>query len=461
MGASIVGNLMAVRGWWLAAALFAATAAQGPAGGFVYDAARYFNGSLALFTGAGTVHEGDLDFRGVLTTAVFAPAALAEHLVPGAGRYAVLASNAVLVAVIGAVLLPGVAAACGGRGGPVAGGVCAALTWLVAARFAPFPLMDLPATAGFLTAVWVALRGRTRWALLAAGAAAGVTVNLRPAYLLPLAALGGLVAVTRRWPALWFAAGVLAGSLPQVAGNLARGLPPGPTPPGTAGLAGFQAGYAAYIVRYDTVTTGGPPQQFFCDPSMAATVAGDPVGSTGELVRALVGNLPASALFLVEKVAAALAWPAAAPYSAPASAGHYGLAVPVVLIVVVGVAVACATPGARALAVLATGVCASLMTSATETRFALPLVLLGVAGCALRLPPTWAPSAWLSSAWLSSAWLSSARVPGPPSAWPRGPVLLAATVLGVAVLLLAAAAGGVAHPLPPGPASPAACAANG
>src|SRR5690242_16190955 len=68
-----------------AAALFVATLAQGTTGGFVYDAARYFAGSRALFTGAGAVTEGDLDFRGVLTTGVYAPAALADLVLKGAG----------------------------------------------------------------------------------------------------------------------------------------------------------------------------------------------------------------------------------------------------------------------------------------------------------------------------------------------------------------------------------------
>ncbi|GAA3252950.1 hypothetical protein ACFO1B_45040 [Dactylosporangium siamense] len=426
-----------------AAALFTATVAQGPAGGFVYDAARYFNGSLALFTDAGVAREGDLDFRGALTPVVYAPAALAEHLVGGAGRYAVLVENAVLVAVIGAVLLPGLGPGLAGRRGPAAGWLCAVptwlcavLTWLVAARFAPFPLMDLPAAAAFLTAARLALGDRTRWALPAAGVAAGVTLNLRPAYLLPLAVLGGLLAVTRRWPAAWFAAGVLAGSLPQLAVNLARGLSLSLTPPGTAGLAGFQAGYASYVVRYDTVTTGGPPQQFYCDPSLAGAVAGHPVHSTGGLVGALAGNLPGSVLFLLEKVAAALAWSFSTPYSTAATAERYELAVPVVLIVAAGIGALCRTPGARALAVLAAGVCASLMTSATETRFALPLVLLGVAGCALLAPP---------------AWDTGRRVP----------LRFAATVLVAAAVLGAVAAAGLAHPLPPGPATAAACAANG
>lgn len=408
------------------AALFAATVAQRPSGGFVYDAARYFNGSHALFTAADTVREGDLDFRGVLTTLPYAPAALAEHLVTGAGRYAVLAENALLVAVIGAVLLPGLAIALRGPGGPARIWVCAALTWFVAARFAPYPLMDLPAATGFLTAAWLALREGTWWSLGLAGVAAGVTLNLRPAYLLPLVALGGLVAVTGLWPAAWFAAGVLAGSLPQVVFNLVRGSGLGLTPPGTAGLVGFQAGYASYIVRYDTVTSGGPPQQFSCDPSMAAAVAGHPVDSTAGLVAALARNLPGSALFLLEKVAAALAWSSPAPYSVPAGTDRYDLALPVTVIVVAGLVLA----RSAGLTVLAAGVAASLMTSATETRFALPLVLLGIAGCA-----------------------AVRAGPGP------GSRRLAAGAAAVA-LLLAAAAAGVAHPLPPGPATPAACAAR-
>ncbi|MFF5227378.1 hypothetical protein [Dactylosporangium sp. NPDC000521] len=454
--------------WWPAAALLAATAAQGPAGGFVYDAAHYFDGSLALFTAADTVRVGDLDFRGALTPLVYAPAALAEHLVTGAGRYAVLLENALLVALVGGFLLPRIAAR------PAAVWVCAPLTWLVAARFAPFPLMDLPAVAAFLTAVWLALRPNplrsnplrpdapradalrpdplrpdapradalragTAWCLGLAGVAAGVTVNLRPAYLLPLAALGGVVVVTRRWPALWFAAGVVAGSLPQVAFNALRGSAPGLTPPGTADLAGFQAGYASYVVRYDTIEpAAGAPQQFYCDPSMAAAVDGRLAASTGGLVRALLTNLPESALFLAEKVAAALAWSWSTPYSAAATAEHYELTVPVVLIVAAGIVAACRTPGARTLAVLAAGVCASLMTSATETRFALPLVLLAVAGCALLTGPAG----------------------GSGGTRPR-PVRFAVVVLVAAAAVSAVAALGVAHPLPPGPATPAVCAANG
>ncbi|WP_344503313.1 hypothetical protein [Dactylosporangium maewongense] len=449
--------------WWPAAALLAATVAQGPAAGFVYDAAHYFDGSLAIFTGADTVRVGDLDFRGALTPLVYAPAALAEHLVTGAGRYAVLLENALLVALVGGFLLPRIAAR------PAAVWVCAPLTWLVAARFAPFPLMDLPAVAAFLTAVWLALRPDpprsdplrpdpprpdplrsgllrsgplrfgTAWCLGLAGVAAGATVNLRPAYLLPLAALGGIVVATRRRSALWFAAGVVAGSLPQVAFNALRGSVPGPTPPGTADLAGFQAGYASYIVRYDTIEPAvGAPQQFYCDPSMAAAVDGRLAASTGGLVRALLTNLPESALFLAEKVAAALAWSWSTPYSAAASAEHYELTVPVVLIVATGIVAACRTPGARTLAILAAGVCASLMTSATETRFALPLVLLAVAGCALVTGP--------------------AGVAG--ETRPRV-IRFVAVVLVLAAAVAAVAALGVAHPLPPGPATPAVCAANG
>jgi hypothetical protein len=416
-----------------AAGLFAVTVAQGPATGYVYDAARYFNGSLALFTDADLAREGDLDFRGILTAVVYAPAALAEHALPGAGPWAVLAVNALLVAAVGAFLLPAIA----GRRHSL--WVCAPLTWLVAARFAPFPLMDLPAAAAFLTGVWLALRQRARWVPGLVGLAAGITFNLRPAYLPALAVLAVLVAVRHRqasWTGrAWFAAGGLLASLPQVAFNALRGSAPGPTPPGMAGLAGFQARYASYVVRYDTIEpTTGAPQQFYCDPSLSAAVAAHPVDSTGGLLGALLANLPGSALFLAEKVGAALAWSWSTPYSTTATAERYELAVPVVLIVVVGVAAACRTPDTRAIAVLAAAVCASLMTSATETRFALPLVLLGVAGCGLL-------DAGLLTAGRSRRWFVPA-------------------VLAGAAVLVTAGALGVAHPMPPGPAAATACAAN-
>lgn len=420
------------------AALLLLSALQRPPREFIYDAARYWLGSLALFTGDSTYYWGDLNLRGVLTPFVYAPPALAERIVHGSGRWAILIENGLMIAVIGAVLLPGIVRAVGGprAQGPLVTWVCAGLSWLVLGRFAPYPLMDVVAALLFLTVLWLAA-GRDRWwVLLLAGAAAGVALNLRPAYLIAIAAVVVGVAVLHRWRTGLLLAGIVLGSVPQMVFNLSRGSAPGLTPPGTSGLVGFQAGYASYAVRYDTIIdANGAPQQFYCDPAMARAVAGHPVTSTGGLAKALLTNLPESIAFLVKKVCAALAWSSATPYSAAASVERYDLAVPIVLITVIGafgLVLAARRREGLVLAGVGPAICLSLMTSATETRFALPLILLGIAGCALvtRLP--------------------AARL--------RSIGLL--TGAGVAVLLvLAFAVWGVADALPPGPSTAALCAA--
>ncbi|GAA0707490.1 hypothetical protein GCM10010199_01880 [Dactylosporangium roseum] len=419
------------------AALLLLSLVRRPPREFVYDAARYWLGSLALFTRESAVAWGDLDLRGVLTPFVYAPPALAERFVHGSGRWLVLAENGMMIAVIGAVVLPGIVrAATGGRApAPLTVWVCAGLTWMVLGGFAPYPLMDVPAALLFVTVLWLAAGSARWWALLAAGVAAGVTLNLRPAYLLAIGAVAAGAVALHRFRGLLVPAGAVVGALPQAVFNLSRGAAPGLAPPGTSGLAGFQAGYAAYAVRYDTITgSAGAPQQFYCDPAMARAVAGRPVTSVGGLAEALLTNLPESALFLLKKIGAALAWSAETPYSVGAAAERYDLTLPIVLITVAGGFGLVLAPRRRVGLVLAgagSAVCLSLMTSATETRFALPLVLLGIAGCALlaRLP--------------------AARL--------RSPRLLAGAAAAV-LLVLAFAVWGLAAPLPPGPSTAVHCA---
>lgn len=419
-------------------ALVLLSAVQRPPREFIYDAARYWRGSVALFSGESTYYWGDLNLRGVLTPFVYAPPALAERLVHGSGRWAVLAENGLMIALIGAVLLPGIVRAVGGpraQGGVVVW-VCAGLCWLVVGRFAPYPLMDVVAALLFLTVLLLAVCSQRWWVLVLAGAAAGVALNLRPAYLITTAAVVVGVAVLHRWRTGLLLAGIVVGSLPQVVFNLVRGSAPGLTPPGTSGLVGFQAGYASYAVRYDTIIdAAGAPQQFYCDPAMARAVSDQPVTSTGGLAKALLTNLPESIAFLLKKVCAALAWSSDTPYSAAATVERYDLALPIVLITVVGAfGLVMATRRREGLVLAGVGlaVCLSLITSATETRFALPLILLSIVGCALvsRLPV--------------------ARL--------RSAVLLSAAGAAV-VVVLAFAAWGLADALPPGPATAATCAA--
>ena len=419
--------------------LFLATVAQAPAR-FVWDAAQYWAGSVSLVHGGDTYLAGGLALRGVFTPVLYFPAALtARGLGDSSGGVAVLVENSLLVSLVGVLLLPLLLRSWV----PVTSvmvWVCAGLTWLVVGRFAPYPLSDLWAAALILASV-VALQRRHVTGLMVAGLLAGIAFNIRPAYLVPLLLVLALVLVRRRLAGLWYAAGVAAALLPQSVLNLAHGTGWKPWPSGMLALTHLQAYYASYIVRYDTAEYGPvrAPQQFFCSPRMARAIVDDPPFSSGSLVGSYLHNLPQSLVFLAEKAAAGLHWPLSAPYYAPTWSGEQLFAVLLTTVAVVGVASlvqAQSTSGFRSapLSVVAAllvwlGSLATIVTSAPETRFAMPLVLLGIAGCAA-----------LAGRGVSERWA-------------------AGSVIAV-VLVFAIGVAGLSHPAEPGPASPSTCAAT-
>ncbi|MEU6427950.1 hypothetical protein ABZ860_18840 [Microbispora sp. NPDC046973] len=437
--------------------LFVFTVAQRPAHGFRFDAQAYWSGAKAawanILSGGLRSHAGlesiassatkdgalagldsllelPLRLRGILAYLSYSPPALMDRLFPGSGEAAVLVENSLIMAVVGAVLLPAIAKALGVRG-PLVTGACAALVWLVGARFAPYPLMDLPAAAAFLGAVLFAAK-RSPLGIALTGLCAGIAFNIRPAYLLPLAAVTAVVAVLHRFRALWLLPGAAVALLPQFLLNVVWGFWWVPVPPATWTLARYQADLGSYVVRYDTVLSS-LPRQFYCDPHMASAAGGG-------LLHTLIGNFPWSAVFLAEKFSAALAWSPATPYSNPTATESYSLLLPVSAVTVCGalaliaLAVRCRRGPLRgySVTVVATliGVCATLVTSSTETRFALPVVLLGVLGCALLLS---GGKRAMSRGW----WIAA----------------------GAGTLLVVVFAGmGLGHPLPAGAEDPMACA---
>jgi hypothetical protein len=417
-----------------AAAVFVGAAAQRPTGAFVYDASTYWSGSTALYSKVSTYTAGGLATRGALSPLVYAPAALVDRVFPGCGREAVLLENAVLLAVLGAVVLPLIARSLGARG-PLALWTCAALTWFVGERFAPYALMDLPTAAVFLgTALFASTR--SMWGLALAGLGAGIAANLRPAYLAPAGVVLVGVAVLRRLGVLAFLAGAAVALLPQVFLNASHGNGYLPTPAGTQALAGFQADVASYTVKYDTIVTSSPPQQYYCDPRMARLVDGHEVHSSGGYVALILEHPLRSVPFLAEKLSTALAWSWNTPYGQPAGVENPNAALPVVALTVLGLAALLLTArrgrdGYALLVLLAAlATCVSLLTSATETRFALPVVLFGVCGCAVAL----------------TQWL-----------FRRSLLVVGA----VTALVLLCAAWGLSSPLPPGQGSAHACATVG
>jgi hypothetical protein len=378
-----------------AAVLAVAVLLQRPADRFIYDADGYFSGAVALVGGGNVFEEGGLGLRGVLTAFLYSPAALVARLggdqLAGA---AVLVQNAVLIAVLGAVLLPRLVGVWRSVT-PVVVVVCAVGTGLTTAGFAPFPLSDLAAAALLVTVLVAVDQGSSRW-LVVAGLAAGAAVNLRPATLLPLVVVGLAVLVVRRWSAAWAALGGAVALLPQFVLNLRHGSPGWlPVPEQTGWLTQLQAHYASHLVRYDTVVGAPPgvrPTLYWCSPEMAQSLGGQlPTSPTG-LVGTYLDNLPGSIVFAAQKIGAALHWPLSTPYLTPAPVLDGAFAVLVTTVSVVGAAVLLrrtlsAGRGVslgQVVGVLAwTMVVVGLATTATETRFALPVLLFGVAGCAL------------------------------------------------------------------------------
>lgn len=418
--------------------VFLATVTQAPAR-FVWDAAEYWAGSVSLTHGGETYLAGGLALRGVFTPVLYLPAALtARGLGDSSGGVAVLVENSLLISLVGVLLLPLLLRAWV----PVTSvmvWVCAGLTWLVVGRFAPYPLTDLWAAALMLAAV-VALQRRRVTGLMGAGLLAGIAFNIRPAYLVPALLVLALVLVRRRLAGLWFAAGVAVALLPQSILNLTHGTGWKPWPVGIQSLAQLQAYYASYIVRYDTAEYGlvRAPKQFFCSPEMARAVGDHPPFSSGALVGSYLHNLSQSLVFMAEKAAAVLHWPLSVPYYVPTWSGEQLFAVLVTTVAVVGVASllqAQSTSGFRS-ASLAVGAAllvwlgslATIVTSAPETRFAIPLVLLGIAGCAA---------------------LAGRRVS---ERWAAGAVI-------AVVVVFAIGAAGLSHPAAPGVATPSTCAA--
>ncbi|GLW96937.1 hypothetical protein Misp02_10240 [Microtetraspora sp. NBRC 16547] len=397
----------------MAGILFVFTVVQRPARNFHFDAQAYWSGAKAAWanlfsglrshaglgqftggssavnpesaTGLDSLLEVPLRLRGILSYLAYSPAALVDRFFPGVGQSAVLIENSLIIAVVGAMVLPAMARALGTRSPVVVYG-CAALVWLVAARFAPYPLTDLPAAAAFLCAVLFASR-RSRWGIALTGLCAAIAFNIRPAYLLPVAAVTAAVVVVHRFRALWLLPGAAVALLPQFLLNLMWGFWWVPMPPATWALARFQAEFGSYVVRYDTVLSD-LPRQYYCDPHMAAA-------AQGGFIRTLLTNLPWSAGFLAEKFSAALAWSPATPYSDPAATENYSSLLPLSVITVCGALalIALAVRSRRgplrgySVTVVAAllGACATLVTSTTETRFALPVILLGILGCALLL----------------------------------------------------------------------------
>jgi len=250
-----------------------------------------------------------------------------------------------------------------------------------------------------------------RWPwFLVAGLSAGAAFNIRPAALLPLGAIFLALLIARRSATVWLALGVMVALLPQFMFNRSRGILGLPVPERTGWLSELQSSYAPFIVRYDTViaVTETPPSVSFCSPRMARALEGAVPTSPGELAVTYLERLPESLAMALQKIGAALHWPLSSPYLTPAPVLNAVFALLITAVTVIGASVLLRHAFGRShsltfnriVVLLAwAGSLVGLVTSVTETRFALALVLLGIVGCAVLAADGLRPGQERSARW--------------------------------------------------------------
>ncbi|MCW2539772.1 MAG: hypothetical protein JWN95_1497 [Frankiales bacterium] len=421
-----------------------------PVATFFYDAGAYFGGAQALVHGGNVFDSGGLFLRGALTPIVYFPAALASALFgSGTAGFFVLLQNSIGVALFGVVLIPRLVEVWS----PVsnlARLVSAVLSLLLIGPYSPFALMDLWTLLLALTIV-LNLAARRPAALFLMGLLSIALVNIRPAYVVFAVLVTLWVLVRARLAAGWFVAGGVLAGLPQLLVNWGHGNGFSLVPPQAAEVTRLQQMFSLYVVRYDTIidTSGKSPQQFYCDPAMAAKMRGyaNPEGLLG-VSKDFVITLPRSLRLVADKLAASVHWASSGPYLTPHPVADAAMATLATLTAVTGIALLSARfvrvkkPSAMQLGCLALLVSTvlSIAGSTPETRFALPLVALGIVGL-------------LASPLFISRGLRELGA----AVWPFG-FLKTSLTMAIFVLVLLAGAVSLNHTAPRGGANAAICA---
>jgi hypothetical protein len=416
-------------------------------GTIAYDAEKYWTASQGLLGTAPMADSVFWNFRGTWTGVVFVPAAALSALLGSqTAQFTILLQNALVLGWFATFLLPKFIA----YWKPVSTKtrlVTVFLTWIVTVGFAPYALVDLYPVIATIVALLL-LRSDTLVPILFAGVVTGFALNLRPAFLVSAVLLAVVAAVWKRWKGTFFTLGVVLGLLPQLIVNLVLSNVWSLWPPAQSSLVALQAGYASYIVRYDTLMGAAVPQQFFCSPAMANQLFGTVLpASTGELASTFIGNMPNSIIFSLQKIAAALQWPMSNPYTIPAPGADQLFSAAITAITVIGLLallrLALKTKAKwsssvwqnwAALGVVTVSSVVTLVGSATESRFALQLVLLGVIGF-VTLPTIGLRDLWARGRW----WIVASLI-----------LVLVVSFFGYK---------GLSHPAAPGDATQSVCAA--
>lgn len=429
--------------WSIFGAFVVGTMARGT-GAFAYDAYGYWTAAQRIVGTSPVSPEFFWALRGVLAGFVYVPAAMLSKIIgPQTAGFSVLLQNSLVLAGAAAFLVPSFLnpwreLSARSRWSS------AFLVWLAVGGFARYPLIDVYAAIACLVVVVMLRRGGARL-IAAAGLVGGVALNLRPAYLVTIILIAVVVLLWHRWTGLLFAAGAAVSLIPQVAFNVIRFATWSISPAGSGGMVGLQAGLASYIVRYDTLLGAQTPAKFYCSPDMAREVGTAPPLSMSQLATFFLDHFPHASPFALEKVAASLHWTLLSPYATPTPGLDVLFALFVTAVTVVGLAnlirMSIQKRGTLTrhgwftgalTATLVVGAVLTLVSSATETRFALPLVLLGLIGCAT-----------FGDVSPRAAWAQHRR-------WIVGSVIVTVGVVALGYL-------GLSHPVRPGPVDVSVC----
>lgn len=434
---------------------FAIQWVHGTAPAFVWDAAQYWGGASALIAGEGALVPGGLTTRGVFTAFIYLPPAFVTGLVgPESEVWTVLTWNALLGAAVSVVLVPRMAGLFSAEQllRPPASRIWVSAVGggLLLSGFARFPLVDVWATSLALAGVYGLVVCRRWWWLSVAGISLTVAVNLRPSMIAPVVLAVAVLLLVRAVPIAIAVPAAVFAIAPQVIFNVRNWGLWSPVPHDTIPLSAVQAGPAPYTLRYDTVAFADQaPQQWYCDPHYAKLLADDTrPGTQLEVVLSAFQHLPDSLWFLVRKAAINFQWSFETPYGNPPSQVPDPMAVLVVAVAVSGVLVLIlgafrfgSNRRTRVviIAMLAFwfGGLATVVFSTPETRFALPMVMVGLIGLVSAVPERLA-----------------FRAPT------RGELVTVGCGLLFAVALFLAGTEALGHERPPGPLTDAAACAS-
>lgn len=426
-----------------ALAIITATLLRNRAEGFVYDAANYWHGANALVTLQNPYEPGFLALRGILTSVVYMPATWVSQIIGSkADAWAVLGQNALLLAFLGAYLVPQLLRSLGLSETKYLW-LSATLVSISYMGFAAYPLMDLWAMAALFTGILFAFSRSARF-FLVAGVLFSASLNLRPGYLLPVLAVVLIWLIANWRKSFGFISGLALALIPQVTLNWLARQSFLPWPVDSAAIASIQSMFASYVLRYDTVAFDATrnPAQFFCSPTMSSALRADVQTDTLSTLSAYVDHFPRSVPFIFEKVAGSFMWSFETPYLSAANMGIGILAIITSSIAGFGIVGliwhqlrAGSNPNrplSLALVISGLAVIATLIFSTSEARFAAPLLLLGILGTVIL---------W-----------SAKKSAHPKLAWLR----ILGVLVTVAILVLGSKA--LAHPAIPGGVTAEICA---